>query len=262
MTVFKHEMRQNRNSLIIWTAVIAFLLVICVIMYPLMKTEAEALGDMFSNMGDFTAAFGMDRLDIGTLIGFYGIESGNIIGIGGALFAALMGISALAKEERDHTAEFLLSHPISRARLVSEKLLALIAQIVILNLVIFAAALISIRAIGEDIELRPLFLMHIAFFLLQIQIGTICFGISAYLRKGGVGLGLGLAMILYFLNIISNISEKAEFLKYITPFSYADPSNIIANLKLDGTLLAIGFIYAALGVFEAYLKYTKKDISI
>ncbi|MGN1083018.1 MAG: ABC transporter permease subunit, partial [Candidatus Avispirillum sp.] len=124
MTVVKHELRQGRTSFIIWTASVALLLAVCVFLFPEMKGQAQDIGDMFSSMGSFTAAFGMDRLNFGTLAGYYAIECGNVLGLGGAFFAAMCAAGILSKEEKDRTAEFLLTHPVSRARIVSEKLAA------------------------------------------------------------------------------------------------------------------------------------------
>lgn len=86
--------------------------------------ELDGISEVFASMGSFTAAFGMDRLGFGTLVGFYAIECGNILGLGGAFFASLCAVNMLSKEERDRTAEFLLSHPVSRRRVVTEKLAA------------------------------------------------------------------------------------------------------------------------------------------
>ena len=61
MTIVKHELRQSRTSFCIWTAAIGFLLVICVFLYPEMKSEMDSISDMFASMGAFTAAFGMDQ---------------------------------------------------------------------------------------------------------------------------------------------------------------------------------------------------------
>ena len=124
MTLFFHELRQNRISLCVWTTAIALMLLICMIMFPEMNTDMEGLTDMFSNMGSFTQAFGMDRLNFGDVMGFYAIECGNILSIGGGFFAALLGINALAKEEKEKTAEFLLTHPIRRRTVIFQKLLA------------------------------------------------------------------------------------------------------------------------------------------
>ena len=141
MTLIKHELRQGRISFLIWTASVGFLLAVCVFLFPEMKGQMEDVGDVFSSMGSFSDAFGMDRLNFGTLLGFYAIECGNVLGLGGAFFAALCGAGILSKEEKDRTAEFLLTHPVSRARIVTEKLVSAYAQIIAMNLIIYGISL-------------------------------------------------------------------------------------------------------------------------
>ena len=137
MTITRHEIRRGKIPFLIWTGAIAFLLATCIFLYPEMKGQMGSIGDMFSSMGSFTAAFGMDKLNFGTLIGYYAIECGNVLGLGGAFYAALLAVAMLAKEEKDRTAEFLLTHPVSRVRVVSEKLFAVFLQVTALNIVIF-----------------------------------------------------------------------------------------------------------------------------
>lgn len=260
MRLLKHEMRQGILSLAIWTGSIAFLMVICIVMFPEMKGQMEDVSDMFASMGSFTAAFGMDRLSFGTLTGFYAIECGNILGLGGAFYAALTGITALAKEEKEHTAEFLLTHPVTRTGIVSAKLASVLFQITVMNVLILAISLISILFIDEEIPWKELLLFHLAYYLLQLEIGGICFGISAFLHRSGLGIGLGLACLMYFLNLIANISESAEFLKYITPFGYADGADIVTEEALNGPMVAVGVSLAVIGIAAAYWKYNRKDI--
>ena len=260
MTIVRHELRQGRGAFLIWTGSIASLLVLCVLLFPGMKEQMDAAGKMFARMGGFTAAFGLDRLNFGTLTGYYFVECGNILGLGGAFFASLAGISALAKEERGRTAEFLLTHPVSRARVVTGKLAALLAQITVMNAVIFGLALLSIRLIGEDIPRKELLLLHGACYLLQVELACVCFGVSAFLRRGGAGVGIGLAAGMYFLNLIANLSERAEFLKYVTPFAYCEGADILAAGRLDPALLLPGLAYAAAGGAAAYWRYGSKDI--
>ena len=115
-------------------------------------------------------------------------------------------------------------------------------------------------AVGESIPWKEVSLLHLAFLIMQIELCGICFGISAFMRKGGTGVGLGITFILYFMNLISNITEKAEGMKYITPFAYCDGSTVVTDLKLDAAKIAIGMAYCAVGIAAAYLHYTKKDI--
>ena len=261
MTLVKHELRQGKTSFLIWTVSIGFLLATCIFLFPEMKGQMESVNDVFASMGSFTEAFGMDRLNFGTLTGFYAVECGNVLGLGGAFYAALCAVGILSKEEKDKTSEFLLTHPVSRKRVITEKLFSVLIQITAMNIIVYALALGSIAAVGETIPLKEISLIHLAYYLLQIELTGICFGISAFLKKGSVGVGLGIAVIMYFLNLIANIADVAEFLKYITPYGYCEGADIVSNGSLDGTLVAIGTVIGIVGIIIAYLKYTKKDIN-
>ncbi len=261
MIIYRKELRQSAKSLCIWTCSISFMMLVCILMFPEMKNEMDSVSSVFANMGGFTAAFGMDKLSFGDLMGFYGIECGNVLGIGGGFFASLIGISILANEEKEHTAEFLLTHPVSRFSVVTQKLLCVISQIIVLNVGVVATSLISATIIGEDFQIKEFALLHIAYLIMQIEISCICFGISAFIKRGGMGIGLGLALAMYFMNIVCNISEEAAFLKYITPYAYSEASNIISESKLEFNLIGIGIVISIVGIIVSFLKYTKKDIA-
>ena len=261
MTLVRHELRQGWKSFAVWTATIGFFVLICVFLFPEMKSEMEGISDLFASMGAFTAAFGMDQLNFGTLTGFYAVECGNILGIGGAFFAAMTAAGILAKEEKERTAEFLLTHPVSRTRILTEKLSSVILQIVGMNVIVYGVAIGSMVLVGEEVPWKEVTLLHLAYFLLQLELAGICFGISAYLRKGSLGIGLGLAAMMYFLNLIANISDKAEFLKYITPFGYAEGSDIVSKGCLNGSMLLVGMLFMVLGIAAGYFRYCRKDIA-
>lgn len=260
MTIVKHELKQGSMSFLIWTSSIGFLLAVCVFLFPEMKGEMEEVSNVFASMGAFTDAFGMDQLDFGTLVGFYAIECGNVLGLGGAFYASLCAAGILSKEEKDKTGEFLLTHPVSRTHILTEKLIAVILQITWMNVLIYGIAIGSMVFIGEDVPWKEVNLMHIAYYLMQLELAGICFGVSAFLRKGSLGTGLGLATIMYFLNLIANMAEAAKPLKYITAFGYCDGGEIVNSGSLDGTLIGIGMAIGLAGIVIGYVQYCKKDI--
>ena len=260
MTIVKHELRQGLTAFLLWTGAIGFLLAVCIFLFPEMKGEMDSVSSLFSSMGAFTAAFGMDRLNFGSLVGYYAIECGNVLGLGGAFYASLCAVGILSKEEKDRTAEFLLTHPVSRARVVSEKLLSVLIRIAALNGVVWLLSVGSIAAIGEAVPWKELNLLHLAYFLLQVELAGICFSISAFVRRGSLGIGLGIAAIMYFLNLIANITDTASFLRYITPFGYCNGADIVTKGRMDAAMVIIGLAIGAAGIIAAYLKYTKKDI--
>ena len=260
MTLFLHELKRDRIKLIIWSAVIASMLLISIIIYPQMTSQMDEMGDMFSEMGGFSAAFNMDKVNFGRYDGYFAVECGNVLGLGGAFFAALLGIAALAKEERERTAEFLLTHPVSRTYVVFAKLIAVIAEVLILDLVVVLAATAGTLAIGEDFPEKLFLNVFAGYLLMQIEIACVMFGISAFLHGNGIGIGLGAAFVLYFMNIIANLTDDAGFLRYITPFSYADGTSIVASGRIEIKYLIPGIVYTVAGIVIAFVKYNKKDI--
>lgn len=260
MTIMRHELKLGRLTLAIWTCAISFLLGVCVFLFPDMKGQMDGMNEVFASMGSFTAAFGMDRLNFGTLIGYYAIECGNVLGLGGAFFASLCGAGMLSKEEKDGTAEFLLTHPVSRVRVIAEKLLAVLVQITVLNLVIYGVSVVSMLAVGEEVPWKEVNLLHLAYYLMQVELGCICFGISAFVKRGSMGAGIGVAAMMYMVNLLANITESVEFLKYITPFGYCDGADLVTNGKLDAVLVSVGMAIGIAGIAAAFIRYTKKDI--
>ena len=254
MGIYLHEMKRGRMGLLAWGCVIGGMIALCLLLYPELTKEGASIQAAIESMGTFTAAFGADRLNYAELMGFYGIYGGCMLGIGGIFYAAVLGTGMLEKEE------FLLTHPVSRSQVVTEKLLAMISQMLLLNGMVILLSVVSFCIIGEKPDWHDFFLFHGAQIVMQFEILCICFGISAFLKKGATSAGIGIAAALYFLGVFGNITEKAEFVTYITPYTYADGANVIPAGELDIKLVMLGMVYAVIGLIAAYGKYTRKDI--
>ena len=259
-TLFLHELRRNKLSLIIWSAALAFMLSVCVFIYPEMQSQMGDLSAMFSDMGSFTEAFGMDTLNFGEFMGYFGVEVSNTLGLGGALMAGIVGVSALSKEERDGTSELLLTMPVSRAWIVFEKLLSASFHVFVVNAVTFAVSTLSMLAISVEADYGKIALVFLANLIMQLEIMALTFGISAFLTKNAIGIGIGVSFGLYFVSILANLDDSLEFIGKLTPFGYANSGYIIEHGGLDVWPLMIGLVFASLGIALAFFKYTKKDI--
>ena len=55
MILFKHELRQNKISLAVWTGGIGLLMVICLLLFPEMKQQMAGVSKIFAGMGIFTS---------------------------------------------------------------------------------------------------------------------------------------------------------------------------------------------------------------
>lgn len=260
MTIYLHELKRNAKAFWIWSVSVGALLLVCLALYPEMRGQAEAASEMFANLGGFSAAFGMDVLGFGTAMGFYGIECGACLSLGGGLYAAFAGSGLICKEETGHTAEFLYTHPISRSRVLMEKFAALKTQIFCFNLVCLLCALAGFWYVGEAPEWKAFLLYHLAQVWMQIELATLCFACSAFAGRAALGCGIGVMALGYFLALWGNISEKVDFVRYITPFWYADSSRVLADAALDWPLMLLGLGYGAAAFCAALWYYRKKDI--
>ena len=260
MTVFLHELKRNRLMLGIWSAVTAFMLALCIFIYPEMQSEMDALNGMLENMGALSDAFGLDQLNFAEFMGYFGMECGEILGLGGSILAAILGVNAIAGEERGGTAEFLFTHPLSKMRIVTEKMLSVAAMLVIMIASVAAVTTISVAVIDVDADASELALLFLANLCLDIEIAAITLCLSSFIDKGGMGIGIGICFGLYFLNLIANITEAAEFLKFITPFGYTDGSYIVNENAISIKYLSVGLVITVISIFVTYKKYLTKDI--
>jgi ABC-2 type transport system permease protein len=142
-----------------------------------------------------------------------------------------------------------------------KELLSILAQLLIFNTVITAVTLIFTCIIGESSVIGKILLLFLSNLLMQLEIAMICLGISSFLRRSGLGIGIGIAFGFYFLNILSNLSDKIEYLKFITPFGYTDGAAIIKNGTLEIKYLTVGLALTGIGIAMAYKKYISKDIA-
>ena len=96
--------------------------------------------------------------------------------------------------------------------------------------------------------------------LRQLEVGGVCFGLSALLRRSSYGLAMGLAALLYFMGLLVNLDEDLALLRFLTPYYYADAARIYAGEALAGPVIA-GCLLGALGAALGVWRYGGKDIA-
>lgn len=262
MTFIKHELKMNLRFLLIWSMAVGGMIFCYMLIYPMMEESMNEIGDAFSQMGAFSEAFGLGQISMKTAMGFFGVEVGATLSIGGSIYAAMIGIGMLAKEEGEHTTEFLFVTPNTRRYYITAKLAAIVILITVFDLICILFGILGFACIGEEIVWKQYLLFFLAQYLMHLNITGIGFGISAFLKKNNIGLGIGVAIILYFVNLFANITDKVDGFHFITPFSYADAAEIFSTEKLQTEYLISGMIIMVLAVMAAYMKYSRKDLNI
>lgn len=260
MKVLVKELKGGVKSFLIWTLSVAFLVAICVFMFPEMKEKMDSVSDLFASMGAFSSAFGMDRLGMGTLLGFYGVECGTMLSLGAALFAASVGISMVGKEEKGRTAEFLFSLSLSRKRVLLEKYLAAAIECIAFHVVNFIIAIVSILMIGEELPIQELLLLHSAYLILTLVVVSVTFAMGAFDKINALGSGMGVVILFYFVSLIANITEKAKILSYFSPFSFTDGASIVLDKALSWGRIFLWLGISISCVVISIIHFDRKDL--
>ncbi|MBA2871083.1 ABC-2 type transport system permease protein [Anoxybacillus calidus] len=264
--IFKRELKRNLKSLIIWSIVLSGLILMTLSIFPQFAEQQKEMTKLLEAYPEpIKKAFGMNELNMGDLMGFYGVEIYMMTTLLGSIYSAILASNILAKEENEKTIEFLLSKPVTRSRIVTEKLLAVFVNILILNGVSTITSMIGFQFAKEsDVPIDTFSLLIVATILLHWTFGAIAFMLSSILKKTRsiLSVSLGVVLAAYFMNVMAGISEDLEFLKYFSPFKYVDAAAIINDNAIEPLYIFIMAAVILISIFTSYMVYKKKDIAV
>ena len=261
MTLLIHELKRNLKSLLIWTLSVGILCGGCLLLCESLEESMAEMAAAYSSMGAFSAALGMDKMNIGTIEGFYATEIGLMFALGGAMFAAMTGASIVSKEEEGHTSEFLNTLPLGRGYIAGWKYGALVVLVLLFQVICLIFIGIGFAGAGEWPPVREFVLFHGTQILMQLEIGSICFLISAISKRRQIGGALGLAMLLYMLDLLCRVLPDLENLKYVTPYYFSNAADIFSTGEIPMEMMLISVFVTVGSAAAAVIIYKKRDLS-
>jgi len=264
MNIFLRELKANLKSLLIWSVIIALLIMMAVAKYSAFAGDPEMLKMLDAMPKALLDAFSMRAFNLTTLSGFYGIMF-IYFGLMGAIASAMWGSDIISKEERDKTVEFSLVLPVSRSKVITAKVLAALVNSIAFVLIIWGVSIVAVRQYNPDqafydflaLEMQAMFVIELIFLAIGLLLGC---AMKQYKRSGSTAVAIILAT--YFMSIISGMQEKLDFLKYFTPFKYFDAGELLRTGQMDGTYLLISAAIIIVSVAVAYWVYNRRDLYI
>lgn len=261
MRLYLQEIKMNLKAFLIWALSVGGMCFGCILLYASVEESLMEVGDLFAQMGAMSTVFGMDRLSISTMTGYFATEISMLHALGGAMFAAVLGSNLLSKEEFGHTIEFLAVLPISRGKILGRKYLALLSCLTAFQGMCTAAYLVGFGIMEEEIPWEHMGVLAGTQLLLFVEVGTCCFCLSAFSKRNMLGAGLGLALLLFAADMMCRIVPAIEKLKYITPFYYCNAADIFTDTGIPAGCFAAGIGIALGALILAYRRYLGKDFS-
>lgn len=262
--MFKREMKINFKSFTIWTSILIILFLVVFLVYPsIMNSDSvKSINEMMKMFPEeMLKAFNMDISSIDTAFGWIKTEGFVFVLLITGIYSGILGSNILLKEESDKTIEYLNSVPVTRKKIITDKILCGFIYLILMVLIVGIFNFIGLKISG-DFDKNSYILLSITPIFSSIVIFAICLFLStfAHKTKKTIGISLGLVFMSYFLNIISELSESTAFLKYISIFTLADIRNVIIETTINPIMVILSIGITVLFIVLSILHYDKKEL--
>lgn len=264
MTVFKQELKMKRTSIAIWCVVLLLLTLLFMALYPSFSNETEAVDKLLENYPEaLLKAFGMSTgLPLSSVLGYYAFVF-TFLQLCLAIQASNYGFGILSIEEREFTADFLMSKPVSRSHLLLSKLFAGLTSLFITHIAFWGITFLSLELFNDgnsyDAQKIAILLGGTAIFQMFFFVVPLAISMLVKRVRSVIAYSMAFSFGLYILNALRAIIG-GNLLGYLTPYYHFDGAMVLTAGKLDFSLTFISVLAIVLSFFVAMERYTKKDI--
>ena len=262
--MIKREFKINFKSFLLWLVILVGMFLLVYLIYPYIITEEsmKELDAMMNSMPpELLKAFNMDIDSMTTAYGWVKTEGYTYALLLIGFYSSILGGTILLKEESDKTIEYLESLPIKRNNILTNKIIVGITYIVLLVVIFFIFNYISLE-LTEDFDHLQLFLMSIAPLLTALPLFSINLFISTFLHstKASIGISLGFVFLSYILSILSELSDKVDYLKNFSVYTLSDIRNVITKIEINPIMVIVSILITIVFITLTYQKYNKKEL--
>jgi ABC-2 type transport system permease protein len=262
-TIYIHELRARLKSVLIWSLGITGLLLIYGSFFSFLADQAALMNQMLERFPpQMRAAFGLDKMDMSTVLGFYSLMF-LFVQLCLAIQAGNYGFGLVSVEESEWTADFLLSKPVSRFQVLTSKLLAALTNLTITNMVVWVVSFLSISLFrGErEYEASTLLLLLASIAIFQLFFLSVGLAVSLLVKRvrSVTPYGLGLGFGAYVLGAFSGVLGEVK-LEYLTPFKHLDAAAIVKDGSYNTPLVLLNLAVTLVALGASYWRYLRRDI--
>lgn len=209
------------------------------------------------------ALVGGSLIDVSTPTGFLNMELFPLmlpLILGG--FAIAVASGATAGEEARGTMDVLLSEPVERWRVVTDKAIALSIATIAVSAALFVGLVAGAAVAGTSLALDRVLAGLASGTLMGLAWAGIALGLAAYSGNRGLAVGLTAALLVvtYFVNAMAPLVDVLDRIKWISPFYYyigGDPIRNGLNIGHAAVLAAI----AIAGYIVALVAFERRDLA-
>jgi ABC-2 type transport system permease protein len=265
MNIYRTELKSHWKSLIFWSLGIFGFMLAAMSKYQGYSRSGQSINELLDSLpGGVSSLLGANILDLQSAGGFFAMCA-LYLAIMLGVHAVLLGSGIIAKEETDKTIEFLVTKPVTRNRIFLAKVLAAATAVVFLNIVALIASIVTVNMFNEGPPINSdiIFLMPAVLFiqLIFLAVGVSFAAIMRRPKRAGI-FSAAVLLATFILSSFVDITDRYDFLRYLTPFQYFDPKTIFAENAYKPAYILIATVAFIIMLAVSRFAYKSRDFII
>ncbi len=263
--VLRRVVTGRKRGLIAWTVSLVALMVLMVVAYPAVRDQ-PTFAELLEDYPDFVQQImGLGSgLDIASPGGYLNSQVfANMLPL--LLLVFLIGFAAreTAGEEREHTLDLLLAHPVTRTRVLLEKLTAMLGCGLLFGVVSAATLMIFGPLVGLDLSVNAYVGATLANVAVGWVFGAVALALGAWTGSRAVAIGVasGPAVVLYVLWGLAPLVDALEATNPINPWYWSLAGDPVIN-GIQGANLLLLFGMTAAFSAVAVVGFRRRDLGV
>jgi ABC-2 type transport system permease protein len=216
------SLRAGRRALAVWAAAFAAMIALYAVIWPSVRGNTS-WRNLFDTLPQtyralFTAS---GTIDLSTPAGYLGVELMGFLGPALiAVYAIGAGSAAIAGEEDRGGLEITLSAPVSRARLLAERLTALVFGVAALMTATAVALWIFSAMLGMGLSVGAIAAATAALAIFGLFAGSVALAVGAAVGRAAAARGVAAlaAVASYLINALAQVTSSLRPVRPISPY--------------------------------------------
>ena len=261
--LYKRGIQGSWKMLLIFAAVITMYFTVIISMFD--PALGSVLNEFAKAMPELMDIVGMNPASAELVSFMEAYLYGFIMLVFPMLFSILSANKLIARHVDRGSMTFLLSAPVKRETVAITQMKVMVTGLFVLVLYATLLGIINCEiSFPGELDIGKFILLNIGALCLHLFIGGICFLCSCIFNdsKYAVGVGAGIPVLGFIIQMMANAGEKLENAKFATFFTLFDSKGIIAGEA--GSIWGMVVLFAgAIVLFGAAIViFSKKDLHI
>jgi ABC-2 type transport system permease protein len=201
-------------------------------------------------------------VDFNDVRGFVVFEVGSYFGMVTAIYIAFLAVGVVARDVERKSMDLVLSMPVTRRRLLTERTLAVSSMAFFALFIIGLVMVGAVTGIDPDVPAWDVMSTFIGGFPLMLVIIAWSAILSVVFNEVKVAMGASFVLVLlsYIMNFVSYITPDWEWARTFSPYGYYSFSDLIFGDWNDWGDMAVLLTLFAILMVIAYHLFDRKEL--